>query len=144
MTAGPAAAWDEIGFLAFELGCDRRAATRAWLEEAGLWEEHFQPHLHSNEAHDADGPGEPRENNLPVDSIAADATEASLPKVTNAKSPLIVFYEALELSDADREELKLKRGLSDEIIDAAGLRTNCHANLELLHNAGSSTFAFRA
>src|SRR4026208_2219856 len=26
-------AWDEIGFLAYELNCDRPTATRAWLEE---------------------------------------------------------------------------------------------------------------
>jgi len=38
-TADDGVAWDEIGFLAFELNCDRRAATRAWLKEAGLWQE---------------------------------------------------------------------------------------------------------
>ena len=35
-TADNQTAWDEIGFLAFELNIDRREATRAWLKEAGL------------------------------------------------------------------------------------------------------------
>jgi hypothetical protein len=129
MTAGSGAAWDEIGFLAFELGCDRRAATRVWLEEAGLWEENYKLHLSTNAAQKADGPDADHS-----ERASQFHTDATLSETTAARSPIIAFYEALALSTADREELKSKRGLSDEAIDGAGLRTNCHANLELLHN----------
>jgi len=35
-TQHPRSAWDEIGFLAYELGLSRTEATRVWLQEAGL------------------------------------------------------------------------------------------------------------
>ena len=39
-TAGEKNAWDEVGFLAYELGTNRREAFKTWLKEAGvLWEE---------------------------------------------------------------------------------------------------------
>jgi hypothetical protein len=127
-TAGAGNAWDEIAFLAFELGCDRRAATRVWLEEAGLWEEHFKPHLEADGKQTSDAQDQ---------SACEGGTEQSVktnpPEAIPGKSPLMIFYEALTLWHADREELKTKRGLTDEVIDAAGLRTNCHGNLELLH-----------
>lgn len=41
-TQYPNSAWDEIGFLAFELGMNRRDAIRAWLKQAGLWQEEHQ------------------------------------------------------------------------------------------------------
>lgn len=121
MTAGRAAAWDEIGFLSFELGCDRRSATRAWLEEAGVWEEHLKTVFESRSFED---PLKDSENSSMIDESSVD---------NNDVSPTSVFYEGLTLSEADREELKTKRGLTDEAIDAAGFRTNCRANLELLH-----------
>jgi hypothetical protein len=126
-TAGSGAAWDEIGFLSYELGCDRRTATRAWLEEAGLWEDRLKSALAANAKNSEPSGGSSNEptkpNTNPVES----------PGHPTANSPLIAFYEALALSAADREELKTRRGLSDEAIDAAGFRTNCRANLELLH-----------
>ena len=121
-TAGDGQAWDEIGFLAFELGCDRRAATRAWLEEAGLWDDHFKSALESKSVSHI-CPRENAETNA-VDSESGDEKAKKL--------PLVVFYEVLSLSEADHKELETKRGLSVEAIDASGLRTNCHANLELL------------
>lgn len=36
-TGGEGGAWDEIGFLAHELGVDRKAAAVAYLKEAGVW-----------------------------------------------------------------------------------------------------------
>lgn len=132
MTAGPGAAWDEIAFLAFELGCDRRTATRVWLEEAGLWENQLATALDvklekSKSPNDAS-------TNTDSDQMAEATGVAEAIGDVVAKSPLIVLYEILELCYADREELKTKRGLSDEAIDVAGYRTNCRINLELLHS----------
>lgn len=133
MTAGPGAAWDEIAFLAFELGCDRRTATRVWLEEAGLWEDHLLKALASKPA-SLKHTNKPFSEDASSDTAETAASPEEAPVDVTAKSPLIVFYEALELFYADREELQTKRGLSDEAIDAAGYRTNCRANLELLHS----------
>lgn len=133
MTAGPRAAWDEIGFLAFELGCDRRDATRVWLEEAGLWEDCLAKTLASNSA-STKHPARPSSEDASSDTTESTTDPEESPVSVTAKSPLIVFYEALELLYVDREELQTKRGLSDEAIDAAGYRTNGRANLELLHS----------
>jgi hypothetical protein len=38
-TGAPGAAWDEIGFLAHELGLNRRDAALTYLKEAGVWKE---------------------------------------------------------------------------------------------------------
>lgn len=133
MTASDGAAWDEIGFLSYELGCDRRAAIRAWLEEAGLWQEHFKPQLEA-----------PREQTTDTQDQSASKQGENQTSETNttesapAISPLAAFYDALALCDADREELKSKRGLSAEVIDAAGLRTNCRGNLEMLRDLAST------
>lgn len=42
------------------------------------------------------------------------------------------FYDLLELTEADRAELREKRGFSDEIIDRAGFRSNHRANKQIL------------
>src|SRR5207249_8902173 len=38
-TAEKGGAWDEVGFLAYELGLSRKEAFIAWLKEAGVWKE---------------------------------------------------------------------------------------------------------
>ena len=119
-TAGDQAAFDEIGFLAFELGVDRREATRDWLKEAGVW--------------DAD-------TSIPsvqVDLERQPAVDAKSEGVTGddenspTKSPLEAFVEQGLLTEGDRHELKTKRGFSDEIIDGACFLTNDRCNLPVL------------
>lgn len=124
-TSSDQSAWDEIGFLAFELNVDRRQATRAWLKEAGLWSESEQirPDQKSSDEN-------PRVK-------AGDDTSSSIVRQENAdvpaKSPLQAFLERALLNDADRQELKVKRGLSDEMINGAGFLTNDRSNLAILN-----------
>jgi hypothetical protein len=115
-TAGERAAWDEIGFLAFELNLDRRRATRAWLEEVGLWDE--KP---------ASAGGKPVAGGEDQNPHSSADDQNSSPKPA-----LLAFYERLSLSDADRQELKTKRGLSDEMIERSGFRSNDQSNLAIL------------
>jgi len=116
-TAGDHAAWDEIGFLAYELKLDRQMATRAWLREAGLWTEN------------------PATINVPTDQ---DHKEPAGVNVDDEgaddvpESPLQTFTERASLSGADRQELKINRGLSDEMIDRSGFLTNDQSNLAIL------------
>jgi len=125
-TAGKRAAWDEIGFLAFELNLSRREATRQWLTEAGLW----------NDPQPAAG-AEPRPGAGSSQTASAGkqpGTNGELAEEPNspAPSPLLAFHGRLALSDADRQELKIGRGLSDEMIDRSGFRTNDQSNLAIL------------
>ena len=77
-TADERAAWDEIGFLAFELNLDRRRATRAWLQEAGLWDE--KP---------AGADGKPAANGEDQSPSSADGS--------SSKPALLAFYERSSL-----------------------------------------------
>ena len=128
-TAEEQTAWDEIGFLAFELGQDRRAAIRIWLSEAGEWTE-TQPHATKKPEHNqrdshhflAPGDGQPSQH-VKQDELATPASQ----------SPLQVFIGRISLSDSDRQELKTKRGLSDKMIDAGGFLTNDWDNLVVLN-----------
>jgi len=127
-TSGDSAAWDEIGFLASELGCDRRAATRVWLEEAGLWEPRLEKQLKQSKSK-----SNPSEHTTSTSSDQTiDTSETDEASGSTEKSPLRAFYQALSLSDVDREELRTKRGLSDEVIDASGFGSNIQSNLGAL------------
>ena len=147
-TSGDGAAWDEIGFLAFELGVSRKAATEQWLKEAGLWTHTRRPTLvqpHQKAKVLTTG-------NSASMSAAVPRTEASTRSAGDAapppsekdpalsgneaprKSPLLAFYEQLSLSDADLTELREKRGLSEEMIAASGFRSNVRGNLAILQS----------
>ncbi len=126
-TSGVKAAWDEIGFLAFKLNIDRQEATRSWLNDAGIRPENAQPAQAGSSRKQSDGgklnDAEVHEENNVVSLENADVT---------SKSPLQAFIKRTTLSDSDRQELKIKRGLSDEIIDGAAFITNDRANLAIL------------
>lgn len=61
-----------------------------------------------------------------------DVTSGGDGKDKSEKPPLERFYEQLRLSEADRAELREKRGLSDAMIDRAGFRTNDRGNRAIL------------
>jgi len=134
-TAEDQAAFDEIGFLAFELGVDRRDATRSWLSEAGLWvESEPLPPPQPVSSRQSSGQGQTKvgvgdENGYSLSVGPADTDPSQ-------KSPLQAFVERGSLSDADRQELKVKRGHSDESIDRAGYLTNDRCNLPALNVLG--------
>ena len=113
-TAEDHAAFDEIGFLAFELGINHREATRTWLQEAGLWEENTRLPVATTDSEKGD---------LPIGS----------PEVVT-KTPLEAIVERGNLVENDRQELKVKRGLSDEMITGAGFLTNDRSNLPILES----------
>jgi hypothetical protein len=116
-------AWDEIAFLAFELNVDRRQATRAWLEQACVRIEREQSSPDQKPSGDKHQTG---------DDISSTVVLHENADVTS-KSPLQAFVERASLSNADRQELRVKRGLSDEMIDGAGFLTNDHSNLTTLN-----------
>lgn len=130
-TSDDQAAFDEIGFLAFELGVDRREATRAWLKEAGVWNENEPvPPLPVDSSHQKSGDGkaiveagDEKDNPTSVGQAEQDPP---------LKSPLQAFVEQASLADPDRQELKIKRGFSDAMMDAANLLTNDRSNLPIL------------
>ena len=79
-------AWDEVGFLAYELKCEPKAAYVAWLKEAGLWQEipsvpsqpgSKEPQTEPAEAAELDDPADENEK-------FADLTHAS----NNGQEPL--------------------------------------------------------
>jgi hypothetical protein len=121
-TAEERGAWDEIGFLAHELRLDRRGATRVWLTDAGLWPEAATAQTPAVKTQDEAGQGPGPE------------TQAA-PEV-ESESPLEKFVARLALTEADRAELKGKRGLSEDMIDRSGFRTNDRGNLSVLDALG--------
>ena len=131
-TSAEQAAWDEIGFLAFEHNVDRSKATSAWLDEAGVGSETkvvppAPVKANHNKSDGVPARVEPdRENSRPP-VISPPPAEAT------AKSPLQAFVERAFLSAADRQELKVKRGLSEAMIEGAGFLTNDRANLPILN-----------
>ena len=129
-TSDDQTAFDEIGFLAFELNVDRREATRTWLKDAGLWNDSDQPPANQSAAKpriaDSVVLSKPNEIDAVPPIFQEDDPEADL------KEALQAFFERGRLSDADRLELNVKRGLHNDTIDGSGFLTNDRSNLAIL------------
>jgi hypothetical protein len=145
-TAVERGAWNEVAFLAYELGCPPREAFTAWCQEAGLRPEAgggarptsaavpvappdggFSDPPAAGEYLEATAPGPEEGGGIPQD-VPADRSGDTWAAVTAKRR----FFEQIKLTDEDRAKLWTERGLTPETCEKLGFRSSVPANLEVL------------